>query len=137
MRQSSRALVLESRWHCHCHASHMSLAAAHESRKERLEALRRRKDGTETDGFVYSLFGVFEPCPPNCQLASRKPFVFKQRNYDPETRTVRKRAIGEGEEDTVETAVEGLAAKIIAEDEERRAQDLVRAHGLPFYSTLD
>lgn len=57
--------------------------------------------------------------------------MFKQRNYDPETRTVRKRAIGEGGEDTVETAVEGLAAKIIAEDEERRAQDLVSARDPP------
>lgn len=36
--------------------------------------------------------------------------------------------LGEEEEDTVEKAVEGLADRIIAEDEERRAQDLVRSH---------
>ena len=33
-------------------------------------------------------------------------------------------------EDTVEHQVEGLAEKIIAEDAERRAQDLVRPHTL-------
>lgn len=50
-------------------------------------------------------------------------FTFKQRNYDPETRQARKR---EGaDEDTVEKAVEGLAEEIIAEDEERRAEELV------------
>jgi hypothetical protein len=32
---------------------------------------------------------------------------------------------GEADEDTIENAVEGLAEQIIAEDEERRAQDLV------------
>ena len=57
----------------------------------------------------------------------RKAFVFKPRNYDPETRTIRKRALGEEDEDTVEKAVEGLAEQIIAEDEERRAQELVRS----------
>lgn len=55
----------------------------------------------------------------------RKPFAFKPRNYDPETRTIKKRALGDEEDDTVEKAVEGLAERIIAEDEERRAQDLV------------
>lgn len=61
----------------------------------------------------------------------RTPFVFKQRNYDPETRTLKKH---EGEEnDTVEKAVEGLAERIIAEDEERRAQDLVRVLSFSFH----
>lgn len=50
-------------------------------------------------------------------------FTFKQRNYDPETRQVRKREANG--EDTVEKAVEGLAEEIIAEDEERRAEELV------------
>ena len=31
----------------------MSLGAASESRKERLEALRRRKEGGEADGYAY------------------------------------------------------------------------------------
>ena len=36
-----------------CRTAHMSLGAASESRKERLEALRRRKEGGEADGYVY------------------------------------------------------------------------------------
>ena len=53
--------------------------------------------------------------------------MFKPRNYDPETRTLKKRAVGEDDEDTVEKRVEGLAERIVAEDEIRRAQDLVSA----------
>jgi coiled-coil domain-containing protein 12 len=50
----------------------------------------------------------------------------KSRNYDPASRTVRKRVRdGDMEQDTVEKEVEGLAQKIIAEDETRRAQELV------------
>ena len=51
--------------------------------------------------------------------------MFKQRNYDPETRRFRRHGDGSEEQDTVEKAVEGLALKIIAEDDERRAQELV------------
>lgn len=50
--------------------------------------------------------------------------VFKFRNYDPETGTARKHARVD-EDDTVEKQVEGLAEKVIAEDEARRAQELV------------
>jgi len=53
--------------------------------------------------------------------------VLKQRNFDPETRTLRKRDLADVEEDTVERNVEGVAEQIIAEDEERRQQELVRA----------
>ena len=50
-----------------------------------------------------------------------------QRNFDPETRTLRKRTQVDAElEDSLEKNVEGLAERIIVEDEERRAQDLVR-----------
>ena len=49
----------------------------------------------------------------------------KQRNFDPETRTLRKHNPSISIEDTVEKAVEGLAEKIIAEDAERRQQELV------------
>lgn len=52
-------------------------------------------------------------------------FTFKQRNFDPETRQLRARERGE-EEDTVEKAVEGLAEQILAEDEEKRKEELVR-----------
>jgi len=84
----------------------MSLADASEARKARLLALRRKKAGEaepaeETSGSILSA-----------------------RNFDPETRTLRRRNAVEQTEDTVENAVDGLAERIIAEDEERRAQDL-------------
>ncbi|KAJ6525684.1 mRNA splicing factor [Mycena capillaripes] len=85
-----------------------SLAAASEARKARLLALKRKKDGIQDDGCVS------EP-------------VIKSRNFDLESRTIKKRAIIPEDvdmEDTVEKDVAGLAEKIIAEDEERRAQEL-------------
>lgn len=50
----------------------MSLAAAHESRKERLEALRRRKDGTETDGFIHLRLSITKTALSNSKLASKE-----------------------------------------------------------------
>jgi coiled-coil domain-containing protein 12 len=51
------------------------------------------------------------------------------RNFDPVTRTLRKRGgaeeNGNEEEDTVEKAIQGVADMILAEDAEREAQDLV------------
>lgn len=58
-------------------------------------------------------------------LRRKEPFRFRQRNFDPETRTLRKHNAAEEQEDTVENQVKGLAEKIIAEDEERRNQELV------------
>ncbi|KAF7338099.1 hypothetical protein MVEN_02034600 [Mycena venus] len=84
-----------------------SLAAASEARKARLLALKRKKDGIQDDA----------PAEP----------IIKNRNFDPESRTLKKRAIIPDDvemEDTVERDVAGLAEKIIAEDEERRAQEL-------------
>lgn len=53
--------------------------------------------------------------------------VIKNRNFDPTSRTLRKHAKEDVDmEDTVEKDVAGMAEKIIAEDEERRAQELVR-----------
>ncbi|KAG6855959.1 hypothetical protein H0H87_009076 [Tephrocybe sp. NHM501043] len=78
----------------------MSLAEASEARKARLAALRDRKAGLD-DGSI-----------------------IKTRNFDPDSRTVRKRNPLEATEDTVEKNVEGLAEKIITEDELRRAQEL-------------
>lgn len=59
------------------------------------------------------------------------PVLLKQRNFDPETRTLRKRDQTDVEEDTVERNVEGVAEQIIAEDEARRQQELVRAQNSP------
>ena len=54
--------------------------------------------------------------------------VIKNRTFDPETRTLKKHTPGDDVEmeDTIEKKVEGLAEQIIAEDAEKRAQDLVR-----------
>ncbi|KDR73579.1 hypothetical protein GALMADRAFT_620576 [Galerina marginata CBS 339.88] len=85
----------------------MSLAEASEARKARLIALRKRKAGEAVDdnGFV-------EP-------------LIKNRNFDPESRTLRKRTQADVVmEDTVENQVKGLAEQIIADDEKRRAQEL-------------
>ncbi|BEJ16435.1 hypothetical protein CspHIS471_0510400 [Cutaneotrichosporon sp. HIS471] len=73
------------------------------ARKERLIALRRRKEAHEKGESVNATF------------------TFKQRNFDPETRQARKAGIAE---ETVEKEVEGLAEEIVREDEERRAEEL-------------
>ncbi|KAH7910764.1 cwf18 pre-mRNA splicing factor-domain-containing protein [Hygrophoropsis aurantiaca] len=83
----------------------MSLQEASEARKARLIALRKRKEGGAT--------------------AENESAVILGRNYDPETKTLRKHAQNDALlEDTVEKNVEGMAAMIITEDEQRRAQDL-------------
>ena len=51
--------------------------------------------------------------------------VLVNRNFDPETRTLRKHQTNVEMEDTLESNVKGLAEEIIAEDEAKRAQDLV------------
>ncbi|KAF9469276.1 cwf18 pre-mRNA splicing factor-domain-containing protein [Collybia nuda] len=82
----------------------MSLAEASEARKARLLALRKRKAGEDV---------------------ADAPLL-KGRNFDPVSRTLRKRNQGDDVEmeDTVEKNVEGMAEGIIAEDEQRRAQEL-------------
>ncbi|TFY61912.1 hypothetical protein EVJ58_g4218 [Rhodofomes roseus] len=86
----------------------MSLADASEARKARLVALRKRKAGDAVDE------------------GESAEAVIKHRTFDPESRTLKKHT-REDEvhmEDTVEKRVEGMAEAIIAEDEQRRAQDL-------------
>ena len=59
-------------------------------------------------------------------LSVAQPLI-KNRNFDPESRTLKKLTQNDVEmEDTVETQVKGLAEQIIADDENRRAQELVR-----------
>ena len=55
---------------------------------------------------------------------SSEPLI-KTRNFDPVSRTVKKRSDDVDMDDTVEKNVEGLAERVIAEDEERRKQELV------------
>jgi hypothetical protein len=54
--------------------------------------------------------------------------IVKNRNFDPETRTLRKRTQADDAvlQDTVEKDVAGMAEKIITEDEQKRSQELVR-----------
>lgn len=53
--------------------------------------------------------------------------VIKHRTFDPESRGLKKHSPEDDivMEDTVEKKVDGLAEQIIAEDAERRAQELV------------
>ncbi|THH20766.1 hypothetical protein EUX98_g8522 [Antrodiella citrinella] len=82
-----------------------TLTDASDARKARLTALRKRREGGGVDSEAGS--------------------VIKSRLFDPETRTLKKHVPDDVEmEDTVEKKVEGLAEKIIAEDAERRQQEL-------------
>ncbi|PAV23492.1 mRNA splicing factor [Pyrrhoderma noxium] len=82
-----------------------SLAEEASARKARLLALRKKKEGidSEADGLPVS-----------------------GRNFDPQTRTLKKRNQGDedGAQDSVEKDISGLAEQIIAEDEQARAQEL-------------
>ncbi|KAG1903788.1 mRNA splicing factor [Suillus fuscotomentosus] len=83
----------------------MSLQVASDARKARLIALRNRKEGIST--------------VPNGDS------VLLSRNYDPETRTLKKHSKNDVlTTDTVEKDIEGVAEKILAEDERQRAQEL-------------
>ena len=63
--------------------------------------------------------------------------TISRRNFDPETRTLRKRTHEDDEElqDTVEKDVEGLAAQIVAEDEQKRAEELASCT-VPFVDSM-
>ncbi|KAG2147204.1 mRNA splicing factor [Suillus cothurnatus] len=83
----------------------MSLQEASDARKARLIALRNRKEGIST--------------------ISNGDSVLLSRNYDPDTRTLKKPSKNDVlTTDTVEKAIEGVAEMIIAEDERQRAQEL-------------
>ncbi|GLB34729.1 putative cwf18 pre-mRNA splicing factor [Lyophyllum shimeji] len=70
--------------------------------------------------------GIYPPFFPKSRAltASYREPILKGRNFDPESRTLRKRDPTNDLEDTVEKNVDGLAETIIAEDEQRRAQEL-------------
>lgn len=59
--------------------------------------------------------------------------VIKHRTFDPESRGLKKHSAQDDieMEDTVEKKVDGLAEQIIAEDAERRAQELVSLIHVP------
>lgn len=70
---------------------------------------------------------LFRICSYNLRYRPVEEPVIKHRTFDPETRGLKKHTPEDDVvmEDTVEKKVEGLAEKIIAEDAERRAQELV------------
>ena len=120
----------------------MSLAEASEARKARLTALRKRKAGEAVDGEGY----VSSPFSSVTNILLISLFLYitcrnaepliKNRNFDPESRTLRKHANDDVVmQDTVEVQVKGLAEQIIAEDEKLRAQELVwfLQHLAPFF----
>ncbi|KAJ3999186.1 mRNA splicing factor [Lentinula boryana] len=90
----------------------MSLAETSDARKARLLQLKKRKEeryvgNTRSQNRFYS------------------QGIIKNRNFDPESRTLKKHTASEDVEmDTVEKNVDGLAQQVIAEDEEKRAEDL-------------
>jgi len=101
----------------------MSLQEASDVRKARLIALRNRKEG-KPDGANGYVTMIIQDC---IIFTSHRDSVLLSRNYDPETRTLKKPSKNEGlATDTVEKAVEGVAEKIITEDELQRTRELVR-----------
>jgi hypothetical protein len=109
----------------------MSLASASEARKERLLALRRKRAGEDVQDARYVTTSFFSPWKPKVWSGpssgdATQPALIN-RNFDPETRTLRKHQTNVEMEDTLESNVKGLAEEIIAEDEAKRAQDLVTA----------
>lgn len=111
-------------------AATMSLAEETGTRKARLLALRRRKLGQNGEDLrrVVVIEGIL-PLTHDFSSEPRPEHVISTRNFDPETRTLRKRTTADDDaqmEDTVEKNVAGLAEAIVAEDEAKRAEELVR-----------
>jgi len=105
----------------------MSLAEASEARKARLIALRKRKEGQDgnEDGYVEKKRTL---CFISPELFEHRPVLplIKNRNFDPESRTLKKHKADDVDmEDTVEHLAQSMAAQIINDDEKRRAQELV------------
>lgn len=113
-----------------------SLEDESKARKERLLSLRRRKAGEaekEGTGNGYALYY----CSFCIELMALHSIILKQRNFDPETRTLRKFDTTVLPEDTIENDVKGLAEKIITEDEERHRQELVSTLSLLYVSMIN
>ena len=89
----------------------------------------------DTPGKSHSTVAT-SPAPQRCAALdsariNRSIGILSLRNFDPETRTLRKHtaaaiANGHGEEDdTIEKNVQGLAQAVLAADEARQAAELV------------
>lgn len=102
----------------------MSLLEASEARKARLNVLKKRKAGESEEEYVNRNLEFRVLISTTVDRPTEG--ILKTRNFDPETRTLRKHAQeDEIMQDTVEKDVSGLAEQIIADDEQRREQELV------------
>src|SRR5205807_5199240 len=111
-----------------------SLAEASEARKVRLTALRKQKAGevVNDQGYLTSICGLNYLTDVFLNVNRVAEPVIKNRNFDPESRTLKKHTANDiVVEDTVENQVKGMAVQIIADDERRRAQELVRFPYIP------
>ena len=115
----------------------MSLAAASEARKARLLALRRKRAGEEVEQIEYVPVFFSGTYIDAVRSGDANESVLTNRNFDPDTRTLRKHKTAAEPEDTIEHNVKGLAEQIIAEDEAKRAQDLVRAASTQFFTLFN
>lgn len=104
----------------------MSLQEAAITRKEKLAALKKRKADSSTDSFVpfsfsFSILNLLIRGVNSHE--NEREGVFKFRNYDPTTGSVRKH-VKTAESETIESQVLGLAERIIAQDELTRNEEL-------------
>lgn len=91
----------------------MSLEDAAKSRKERLLALRKRREG-EVPG---ETAGEIEDKPIS---------ILRHRNYDQETGGFKARTKEDDERtETVEKLVSGVSEQVLAEEEAKREEDVV------------
>ncbi|KDN53280.1 hypothetical protein K437DRAFT_97238 [Tilletiaria anomala UBC 951] len=99
------------------------MEAAAQSRKEKLAALRKRK-ADEDAGMVSR--DAAKPRNMDDDEGMDEGLLIKRsfRNYDPKNRQMKKTAAGQGIEDTVEQAVEGLQERVLKEDEAKRQEEL-------------
>jgi hypothetical protein len=94
-------------------------------RQEKTSACVTQAERGQGRGEWVSLPGVLFRCLTPLRDG---PIELPHRNFDPATRTLRKHNAADAmDEDTVEKKVEGLAERVIAEHEEKRAQELVRS----------
>ncbi|KAK4058745.1 hypothetical protein OIO90_000189 [Microbotryomycetes sp. JL221] len=95
-----------------------TLADTAQARKQKLLALRKRKQ-LHDSGAPATADGATGDPAPNGQDDE----AFRFRNYDPETGQARKHARTQ-EQDTVEHQVDGMAERVLEQDQLTRAQEL-------------
>ena len=103
----------------------MSLAEETDARKARLLALRKRKRGEDLEEGDVNGYVIFSSqLLANFNFFRTTDIVLSRRNFDSQTRTLRKHSVAD-EGETVELKAAGLLEEVLAEDESRRVQELV------------